>query len=714
MSQVAGSMGFLRSSHRLTVVGTLLIVATIAAAVATVWDLRRDAIATYQQEMTSLGLVFREQTSRDMQAVDLVLHEVRDQVLAAATSDQFNLLAGTEALNHALSDRLRNLPQASGLALVGADGQLVNTTSMWPPPQLDLTARDYFQHFRDHDDNAAFVSVPIENRITGTWTIFLAHRVNGPHHEFLGVLLGVMETRYFETFYKQITAYESGSMTLLRRDGTILARYPHGDAIIGTKMPAGTEWYGFVNNGSGGSYRSPGYLDGTARVVSVHPLTDYPLVANVTISEDEALEDWRRQSAIIAFAAAIVVIGFALLFRALARQFDALEQQTAELARSGAALRRSEERFRDFAEASSDWFWEQDAELRFTWVSQMSTMRGLVDPSIGKRRWEIGGHNMSEEQWTAHKADLAARRPFRDFRIEHVAKDGSRLYLSISGQPVFDAAGAFQGYRGTGRNVTAHVEAETQRHGLERQLHHAQRIELLGTLAGGIAHDLNNTLVPVVALSKVMLKQHPEASVEHNNLEMIYRSGVQARDLVKQILVFARKETATKRVVELASFIRDALPLLRAAVPSTVAITYTAAMALPPVLADPSQLHQILINLVTNAAQAIGDASGSIAIDLVAATREDGIGDGTNAALRLVIRDTGHGMDSPTLARIFEPFFTTKNVGEGTGLGLAVVHGIVGSHGGKIEVQSRTGQGTRFSILLPCAEQAAVLEAAEA
>src|SRR5262249_1286042 len=153
---------------------------------------------------------------------------------------------------------------------------------------------------------------------------------------------------------------------------------------------------------------------------------------------------------------------------------------------------------------------------------------------------EIEGHNAEGNHWAAHKADLAARRPFRDFRIERIAKDGSRLHLSISGQPVFDAAGTFQGYRGTGRNITAQVETDLQRSGLERQLHHAQRIESLGTLAGGIAHDLNNTLVPVVALSKVMLKQLPEGSVEQNNLEMIYRSGVQAKDLVKQILIFAR------------------------------------------------------------------------------------------------------------------------------------------------------------------------------
>ena len=719
MGQPAGSKGFLRSSHRLAVVGFLVILAIIAAASVTIWDLRRGAIATYQQEITSLGLVFREQTSRDLQAVDFVLQEVRDQLLAGAiaTPDQFGRLAGTEAVNRALIEQLRNLPQASAIAVIGADGKLINNTRTWPIPDVDLSDRDHYQHFRDQEDGEAFISAPVENRVTGTWTIYLARRINGPRHEFLGVLIGAIETRYFETFYKRIIPHESGSMTLFRRDGTILARYPHGESIIGSKMPSDSPWYDRVSEG-GGSFRSLGYLDGIVRLVSVHPLADYPLVANVTIAEDAALADWRRQSILIAIGTVGVVLGFGLLFHTIGRQFARLEQQTAELARSGEALRRSEERFRDFAEASSDWFWEQDAELRFSWVSQMASMRGLVDPSIGKKRWEIEGRDPNEPFWAAHKADLAAHRPFRDFRVERIAKDGSRLYLSISGQPVFDAAGTFQGYRGTGRNITAQVEAELQRQGLERQLHHAQRIESLGTLAGGIAHDLNNTLVPVVALSKVMLKQLPEGSVEQSNLDMIYRSGVQARDLVKQILIFARKDTATKRVIDLASFIRDALPLLRAAVPSNVAITYTAALSLPPVLADPSQIHQILINLVTNAAQAIGDTAGDISIDLLAAETargpDDGVGTGGSAAVRLVIRDSGRGMDAPTLARIFEPFFTTKGVGEGTGLGLAVVHGIVGSHGGRIEVESRPGQGTRFTILLPCAEPTALPEAMEA
>jgi hypothetical protein len=160
-------LGFLRSSHRLPAVGILLILATITAAAMTICDLRRAAIATYQQDMAGLGLVFREQTSRDMQAVDLVLQEVRDQVLTSATGNQFALLAGTEVLNHALTDRLRNLPQASAIGLVGADGHLLNTTTIWPAPHIDLADRDYYKHFLDHDDDEAFISEPVENRVTG-------------------------------------------------------------------------------------------------------------------------------------------------------------------------------------------------------------------------------------------------------------------------------------------------------------------------------------------------------------------------------------------------------------------------------------------------------------------------------------------------------------------------------------------------------------------
>jgi PAS domain S-box-containing protein len=243
-------------------------------------------------------------------------------------------------------------------------------------------------------------------------------------------------------------------------------------------------------------------------------------------------------------------------------------------------------------------------------------------------------------------------------------------------------------------DVTAIKRAGEQHRRLEAQLHHSQRLESLGTLAGGVAHELNNTLVPVVALTKMVLRRLAEGSRERTNLETVFQASERARDLVKQILAFSRKQELRQEPFDLAAVAVDALSMLRASIASSIRLEQTLA-ATPLVQGDPGQLHQLIVNLVTNAAQAIGAAQGTITVVLRA--EPDG------AHLRLAVSDTGCGMDEATRARIFEPFFTTKAVGQGTGLGLAVVHGIVASHGGHIDVQSTPGRGTRVDIVFPTA-----------
>jgi signal transduction histidine kinase len=251
------------------------------------------------------------------------------------------------------------------------------------------------------------------------------------------------------------------------------------------------------------------------------------------------------------------------------------------------------------------------------------------------------------------------------------------------------------------RQLQRQERADAARQELEGQLHHSQRLESLGILAGGIAHDLNNTLVPVLALTKIAARRAPEGSRERANLEIVHRASERARDLVKQILAFSRNEGIEMQPVSLTDIVRESVGILRASIPATIHIV-TAIADVPSVLGNSGQLHQIVLNLVTNAAQAIGGGMGEIAIGLHAQTAtEDRNGAPAPASICLSVADTGHGMDEATRRRIFDPFFTTKPVGEGTGLGLSVVHGIVTAHGGQIAVASAPGKGTRFDIHFP-------------
>ena len=241
-----------------------------------------------------------------------------------------------------------------------------------------------------------------------------------------------------------------------------------------------------------------------------------------------------------------------------------------------------------------------------------------------------------------------------------------------------------------------------QRSELEAQLFASQKMEALGTLAGGVAHDLNNTLVPMLALAKVTGRRLPEGSRERSNLDTILQASERARDLVSQILTFSRRSMPTRQSVDLAQIVRDALKLLRASVPTTIEIEERIAQV-PRLMGDAGKLHQVMTNLITNAAQAIGDRLGKITVEIATAPGEllVGAARAQAPAVRLSVSDTGCGMAPTILTRIFDPFFTTKPAGVGTGLGLSVVHGIVTQHGGRIAVDSAVGRGTRFDVYLP-------------
>jgi PAS domain S-box-containing protein len=283
--------------------------------------------------------------------------------------------------------------------------------------------------------------------------------------------------------------------------------------------------------------------------------------------------------------------------------------------------------------------------------------------------------------------------PF-EYRI--IRPDGTVRHIYRETELIRDEAGTPQFLTGTCHDVTETRAAQERGRELERQLMHSQKLEALGTLAGGVAHDLNNTLVPIVALSKLVLDELPESGAVRGDIETIIRASERARELVKQILAFSRKQDLVKQEVDLAWVVRDALQMLSATLPATIQIVEQIG-EVPPLFGDAGELGQLIVNLVANAAQAIGDGVGKITVRLW--------GEEVGSVACLSITDTGCGMDGATLGRIFEPFYTTKGVGEGTGLGLSVVHGIVTRHGGTIAVHSKPGEGIVFTLSLPALDQ---------
>ena len=255
-------------------------------------------------------------------------------------------------------------------------------------------------------------------------------------------------------------------------------------------------------------------------------------------------------------------------------------------------------------------------------------------------------------------------------------------------------------------DVTERTRAEREQHRLEAQLRQAQKMEALGTLAGGIAHDFNNILAAIIGYTDLALTDLTPTSSLWNNLQEVRTAGQRAKELVQQILTFSRRREPERRPLALAPLAQETLSLLRASLPSTIEMRQHIVSDSGAILGDATQIHQVLMNLCTNAEHAMRETGGTLEvrveprdIDAASASHDPAVPEGSYACL--TVRDTGHGMTPDIIERIFDPFFTTKGSGEGTGMGLAMVHGVMASHHGVITVQSTPGEGTTFVLYFP-------------
>jgi PAS domain S-box-containing protein len=376
-----------------------------------------------------------------------------------------------------------------------------------------------------------------------------------------------------------------------------------------------------------------------------------------------------------------------------------VEERTSNLRESESRVRAGYELLRSVMEGTTDTIFVKDLAGGY----QMINSAGAE--SLGRPVSEIVGHTDAE----LFPDDVA-----RDVRANdhHVIKNGQahtyesslpkggmvRTFLTVKA-PRRDASGTIIGLVGVARDITA-------RKALEEQLRQAQKMEVIGLLAGGIAHDFNNILTGILGNNEIATADLPADHPVQEPLLNVHKAALRARNLVKQILTFSRQHEQERVAIQMDMLVREAMDLLRPSLPASIEISCVSDGPVPPVLGDSSQLHQIVMNLATNAAHAIGDAAGKIEFHVdVADIDADAVRQKPQLKcgrfVRMTISDTGCGMDAKTIARIYEPFFTTKRPGAGTGLGLSVVHGIVQKHDGFIVVSSELGKGTTFQIYLP-------------
>jgi PAS domain S-box-containing protein len=316
--------------------GLLLIAAVVVSTWIIVSNLRSRDLADRERELTNVALVLAEQTSRTFQALDTVQSGIieRMQTLGIASAEDYERRMSSREVHFMLEDKAASLPQVSALTMIDAQGKLINSSKSWPAPVLDVSDRDYFTALKYDANSTLFLSEPVSNRVTGVWNIYLARKFVGRNGEFLGLVLGTVDLRYFERFFSRITLGEGSSITLFRNDGVLLARYPQRDPP-GTSYADGRVFKTVMSHADRGTIRLTSMIDGKERLVAGHRIPTYSLVVTVAKTVDAALIDWRRWSNYLVGAAVliiIVIVGILVLSVRQFRSYELLVQARAEKA----------------------------------------------------------------------------------------------------------------------------------------------------------------------------------------------------------------------------------------------------------------------------------------------------------------------------------------------------------------------------------------------
>jgi PAS domain S-box-containing protein len=391
---------------------------------------------------------------------------------------------------------------------------------------------------------------------------------------------------------------------------------------------------------------------------------------------------------------------------------EALQNEVAERIEAETSLKEREALLRTVFETLPVGVWITDKEGHITHGNQAGQQIWAGVRYVGidqfneyKGWWLDNGKQIEPEEWAVARAISWGETSVNE-EIEIECFDGSRKIILNSAAPIRDDNHQILGAFVVNQDITERKQMEKQQAILQNHLRQVQKMEALGTLAGGIAHDFNNILMPIVMNTELALLDIDKESPAANSLQLVLNAASRGKEMVRQIIAFSRMKERERSPIRISSVVKEALKLLRSSLPKHIEVRVQITAESAMVSSDPTQIHQILINICNNASQAMQEKGGVLQVDLeevevdkeMASLNPD-LKPGPYVVLR--VDDTGHGMTPEVMEKAFDPFFTTKDPSEGTGMGLAVVHGIVKSHGGAITVISEAGKGSSFSVYLP-------------
>ncbi len=641
----------------------------------------------------NLTLVFDQYISGSIHKIDVVLLDAADEIekqIAGGGIDR-------RELDLYLNRRSARLPELEGVRMANARGEITYGKDVRGNIPTNIADRDYFIRLRDGANAGLIISKPLVSRVIDEWVIILARRVNRPDGSFAGVVYGVIPLENFLKIFNSIDVGNHGTITLRDSELRTIARHPEpwgDDATVGRKDVSDKLRKLITSGRDTGTFKALSSIDKIERTYTFRKISEYPLFITVGLATGDYLIEWRRE--VVIMLSVVALFFLFTLFASWRFLHDWKRKKSAVQ-----ALIEQEKKFRTLFEESKDTILISDPVGRILDINKAGiALFGYTREEIVKLDPAKLYCNTDDRKrlWQ----ELLVSESVDDFEVEMKKKDGDIIIVHLSVSITRDDEGKIIGHRGIARDMT-------ERKRLEKQLMHAQKMESIGLLAGGVAHDFNNLLTAISGYGQMLQESIPEDDeFSQESIGQVLRAAERAADLTKSLLAFSRKQLIYPKPVQVENIIRDTGNLIQRIIGEDIELSMSFCNGEPPVMADTGQIEQVLMNLATNARDAMPHG-GRLHISTEVAMVQDGSEAQYDVArpgkyVRISVSDSGEGIDEKHLGRIFEPFFTTKDVGKGTGLGLAMIYGAVKQNNGSILVDSIHGKGTTFHILLPALE----------
>ena len=649
------------------------------------WHDYRAAEQDAAKDTANLARTFDENITRTVEAVDQTLLFTRE----AYRHDPTGLLVGSWSKAHAFLD-----DQHMQLSLVNRDGDVVWSNLGSAPLGANIADRAHFLAQKASRDDQLLISGPVLGRVSGKWTIQFTRKLLAPDGSFDGIAEVSLDPAYLSRFYQSISI-GNGSILLATTDGTVLVRAPEYGSIAGNELPHDVEAR-LLRGTTSGAYWTVSGIDHVDRIFSSRRLDRYPLVLSVGLATDDVFAAYDRTRRLYVGAGILLSVTCIVAGLVMVRQRQSLLDSrqalsaTLENMSQGIAMVRADGSIPVLSHRAI-----QLLDLSPALLASRPTYQQIID-------WQHARHEFGDpETWAPHmeRAVRGADSQHGDYTYERTRPNGTVLEVRTMGLPDGGIVRTFTDISDRKRNEAALAVAQAR-------AAHAERMQALGQLAGGIAHDFNNILQSVQGGAALIDKRAADPNSVRRFARMILDATERGTSITRRLLAFARRGELRAEPVEPEDLLSGLRDVLAHTLGSGITIEVQLAAGLPPLLADKGQLETALVNLATNARDAMPDGGTLTLAASVEAVEENANHPADLHAghyVRLTVADSGTGIDAAILVRVLEPFFSTKPAGKGTGLGLSMAKGFAEQSGGGLTIDSRPGHGTTIRLWLPAA-----------